>query len=248
MLRAFRSQHYLRPATAYKPSVHRHFFTLPNLASLSPFPDSNEPQDNQTYHERKILPYVQAIISVTFLSTSPFAPLNSRYRSSDLYNLVADVESYPTFVPYCTGSRILERRTRENDVMVMDAELTVGFLSFKESYVSKVTCRPFESVEAIASSSTPLFKTLTTIWRFQPASAGSPHSSTGQLPPDRSHRPANRAISEHGGPTLVTLDLAFAFANPVHATISAAFFGKVSKLMVNAFEERCLAVLGPGSK
>ena len=29
----------------------------------------------------------------------------------------------------------------------MDAELTVGFLAFKESYVSKVTCTPFTSVE-----------------------------------------------------------------------------------------------------
>lgn len=29
----------------------------------------------------------------------------------------------------------------------MDAELTVGFLSFQESYVSKVTCSPNESVE-----------------------------------------------------------------------------------------------------
>jgi len=50
------------------------------------------------------------------------------------------------------------------------------------------------------------------------------------------------------GPTLVTLDLAFAFANPVHAAISAAFFGQVSKMMVNAFEERCLEVYGPGRK
>jgi len=29
----------------------------------------------------------------------------------------------------------------------MDAELTVGFLSLKESYVSKVTCQPYQSVE-----------------------------------------------------------------------------------------------------
>ena len=29
----------------------------------------------------------------------------------------------------------------------MDVELTVGFLSFKESYVSKVTLKPYESVE-----------------------------------------------------------------------------------------------------
>jgi hypothetical protein len=30
---------------------------------------------------------------------------------------------------------------------VVDAELTVGFLNFKESYVSVVTCIPFKSVE-----------------------------------------------------------------------------------------------------
>lgn len=31
--------------------------------------------------------------------------------------------------------------------LTMDAELTVGFLSFQESYVSKVTCLPHETVE-----------------------------------------------------------------------------------------------------
>lgn len=30
---------------------------------------------------------------------------------------------------------------------VVDAELTVGFLNFRESYVSVVTCIPFKSVE-----------------------------------------------------------------------------------------------------
>lgn len=30
---------------------------------------------------------------------------------------------------------------------VVDAELTVGFMSFKESYVSTVTCVPFKSVQ-----------------------------------------------------------------------------------------------------
>ncbi len=29
----------------------------------------------------------------------------------------------------------------------MDAEMTVGFMSFEESYVSKVTCKPHESVQ-----------------------------------------------------------------------------------------------------
>ncbi|KZP32914.1 hypothetical protein FIBSPDRAFT_811731 [Athelia psychrophila] len=200
----------------------RSFFTLPDLSSLSPFPPS-EPQ-TQTYHERKIFPY----------------------HAKQLYDVVSDVSSYPHFIPFCTGARILER-SQQGDPQgseTMDAELTVGFLAFRESYVSKVTCTPFTSVEAVASSSTPLFKTLSTIWRFQPASPNSPHPTTGALPP-----PDQKATTDAmTGPTLVTLDLAFAFANPLHAAASAAFSGQVSKQMVKAFEERCLAVYGPGKQ
>ncbi|KAH8988709.1 hypothetical protein EDB86DRAFT_3065557 [Lactarius hatsudake] len=48
------------------------------------------------------------------------------------------------------------------------------------------------------------------------------------------------------GPTVLSLDLAFEFANPLHGAVSGAFFGKVSTLMVKAFEERCVKVYGPG--
>ncbi|KAG6814206.1 hypothetical protein H0H92_000883 [Tricholoma furcatifolium] len=119
---------------------------------------------------------------------------------------------------------------------VMEAELTVGFLAFTESYVSRVTCKPYESVEAVASTSTPLFKTLSTVWRFQP-------SNTGSSSPLASH---NTVRTEGKGTesTLVTLDLKYAFANPLHASVSSTFFGQVSKLMVKAFEDRCMEVYG----
>ena len=74
----------------------------------------------------------------------------SRYRPSQLYDIVADVASYPRFVPFCTGSRVLDVRKGNPPSTVMDAELTVGFLAFKESYVSQVTCKPFESVEVLS--------------------------------------------------------------------------------------------------
>jgi len=210
----------------------RAFFTLPDLTSLSPFPQSNTPPQTQTYHERKIFPY----------------------RRSQLYDVVADVGSYPRFVPFCTGSRVLSTYSQpekpgELSMTVMDAELTVGFISYKESYVSRVTCKPFESVEAVASSSTPLFKTLVTTWRFQPASSESPHSRAGDVLSKKydAHAQGSKAANDCDScSTLVTLDLAFAFANPLYATVSAAFFGQVSQLMVKAFAERCLAVYGPG--
>lgn len=95
-------------------------------------------------------------------------------------------------------------------------------------------------MQAVASTDIPLFKSLSTTWRFQPASSSSPHptaSLTSTL--------QNPAASENR-PTLVTIDLQYAFANPLHAQISAAFFGQVSKMMIQAFEKRCLEVYGPG--
>ena len=47
-------------------------------------------------------------------------------------------------------------------------------------------------------------------------------------------------------PTLVSIDLAYEFANPAHAGVAASFFGMVSKMMVSAFEDRLLRVYGPG--
>ncbi|KAI0677222.1 dehydrase and lipid transport-domain-containing protein [Trametes maxima] len=208
----------------------RRIFTLPDLSSLSPFSgQGGGEQPPQMYHERKIFPYTQ----------------------KQLYELVADATSYPRFLPFCTGARVLDKHSEQPERTTMDVELTVGFMSFQESYVSKVTCRPYESVEAVAASATPLFKTLNTVWRFQPASAQSPHPTTRfSAAPYQSHTApaatAKAAGQEDTLPTLVTLDLSFAFANPVHAAVSATFFGQVSKMMVQAFEERCLDIYGPG--
>ena len=112
------------------------------------------------------------------------------------------------------------------------------------------------AMQAVAVSATPLFKTLETTWRFHPASsASSLHQSNGHSAsstPSRSQqgkevRSQVRSLTQAPddvGPTLVSLELSFAFANPVHAAVSGAFFGKVSGLMVKAFDERCLKVYG----
>lgn len=99
----------------------------------------------------------------------------------------------------------------------------------------------------MASSATPLFKTLETTWRFQPAPSAHP-SNTASVSSRDTSAGANGIASEDGdvGPTILSLDLSFAFANPVHAAVSRGFFGKVSTLMVKAFEERCSRVYGRG--
>jgi coenzyme Q-binding protein COQ10 len=97
--------------------------------------------------------------------------------------------------------------------------------------------------QAVAESATPLFKSLETTWRFHPAS--STHQSNDH--PASSTTPSRSELAlapEDVGPTAISLSLSFAFANPVHAAVSGAFFGRVSGLMVKAFEERCSKVYG----
>lgn len=57
----------------------------------------------------------------------------SKYSAEQIYALVKDVESYPEFVPWCTGARIKEK----TDEWII-ADLIVGFKGFSEQYTSKV--------------------------------------------------------------------------------------------------------------
>lgn len=55
-----------------------------------------------------------------------------RYSPKQLYDVVAAVEHYKEFVPWCQRSHILKR---ENDTF-LEAELEVGFRLFVERYVN----------------------------------------------------------------------------------------------------------------
>ena len=98
----------------------------------------------ETFHETRVLPCVKV------LSNSDVCSLHrDRYSQKELYAVVADVASYPTFIPFCTSSRIdkqaLERAMQGRTVV--EAQLSVGFMNFTEKYTSIVTCEPFKSVQ-----------------------------------------------------------------------------------------------------
>lgn len=61
---------------------------------------------------------------------------------------------------------------------------------------------------------------------------------------DMPHAPGGRPSISDQAPTLLTFDIAFAFSSPLHAAVSKGFFGRVTSMMVTAFEERCLEVYG----
>jgi coenzyme Q-binding protein COQ10 len=55
------------------------------------------------------------------------------YRPEQLFDLVAAVETYPEFLPWCVGARIRERR----DTLLV-ADLIIGFKMFRERFTSRV--------------------------------------------------------------------------------------------------------------
>lgn len=190
--------------------------------------------------------------------------LTHSYSPRQLYSLVSDVPSYSSFIPFCTSSNVLaegsgkRRRTIEwkpNDQpFEVDAELKVGFGGLEERYISKVVGRPFESVTVglwpgsahnqATAEQTPLFNSLITTWSFSPASSISPHP-THDTTPSTHHLPnSSKSRSPDDAPTLLTIDLAFSFANPLHRIASQAVLPKVADKMVEAFEKQCLDVWG----
>jgi coenzyme Q-binding protein COQ10 len=56
------------------------------------------------------------------------------YTPDQLFALVADIERYPEFLPWCIGARIKERQP---DLIV--ADLIIGFRMFRERFTSRVS-------------------------------------------------------------------------------------------------------------
>lgn len=55
------------------------------------------------------------------------------YRPDQLFDLVADIERYPEFLPWCVAARVRSRQ--ENEVV---ADLVIGFKMIRERFTSRV--------------------------------------------------------------------------------------------------------------
>lgn len=85
------------------------------------------------------------------------------YSCDELYALVADVDKYPQFLPWCLGARVWKRTDRE-----IWADLIIGFKMFRETFTSHVTFTPPRLIE-VEYVKGPL-KHLTNRWEFIPVS------------------------------------------------------------------------------
>ncbi len=73
-----------------------------------------------TYAERRIVPYTP----------------------EQMYALVADIEKYPEFLPWCVSVREKSRQAG-----VVEADMAIGFKAIRESFTCRVTLTPPTRIE-----------------------------------------------------------------------------------------------------
>jgi len=88
------------------------------------------------------------------------------HSPEQIYALVADVSSYPQFLPWCLAARI-----RQQDRAALVADLIIGFRVFREKFTSYVDLDE-DNLEIHVRYAEGPFKYLTNTWRFLPHEAG----------------------------------------------------------------------------
>ena len=75
-----------------------------------------------------------------------------RYTPEQVFDVVAGVDLYEDFVPWCLKSKVLWRTDHK-----MDAELEIGFKLFVEKYISHVELKPPSLIKVFYNLSTVIY-------------------------------------------------------------------------------------------
>jgi coenzyme Q-binding protein COQ10 len=137
------------------------------------------------------------------------------YSAQQMYDLVADVASYPKFLPWCAAARI-RSRTPQGASEVMEADLVISFKVFRERFGSRVVLHPEEHKIDTEYLDGP-FRYMKSNWAFQ----------------DR----------EDGGCD-VSFFVDFEFKNAVLQGIIGVVFNEAMQRIVRAFERRAAELYG----
>ena len=138
------------------------------------------------------------------------------YSASEMYALIADVASYPQFLPWCSGARIRARKPQSDGSEVLEADLVISFKVFRERFGSRVTLRPGDNQIDVAYLDGP-FRYLNNHWRF---------------------KPVDDAACE------VDFFVDFEFRSKVLQTVIGVVFNEAMRRIVRAFEERAEELYG----
>ncbi|MDS9467497.1 type II toxin-antitoxin system RatA family toxin [Paracoccus sp. MBLB3053] len=138
------------------------------------------------------------------------------YSADQMYALVADVESYPQFLPWNSAARIRSRTPGPEGSEVIEADLVISFKVFRERFGSRVTLWPDHRRIDTEYLDGP-FKYLKSGWNFD------------EMP--------------EGG-CRVEFFVDFEFRNAILGKVIGVVFHEAMVRIVRAFEDRARALYG----
>lgn len=136
------------------------------------------------------------------------------YTAQQMYDLVADVASYPEFLPWCAAARINSREDH-GDHEVMTADLVISFKVFRERFGSRVELWPSEKRIVTEYLDGP-FRYMKSNWHFTDTEEGCE----------------------------VAFDVDFEFKNAILQGIIGVVFNEAMHRIVRAFEARARKLYG----
>jgi coenzyme Q-binding protein COQ10 len=137
------------------------------------------------------------------------------YSPEQLFALVAQVDRYPEFLPWCIAARL---KSREADLAIWD--LVIGFRMIRERFTSRVTMTPASEASSAridVSYADGPFRYLNNHWIF-----------------DR----------QPDGTTVIDFFVDFEFRSKLLQSIMGVLFNEAVRRMVAAFEGRAKQLYG----
>ena len=139
-----------------------------------------------------------------------------RHAAGDMFDLVADIERYPEFVPLCAGMRVKSRAGKDEGVCVIVAVMTVAYKLIHQSFTSRVALDPARLTILVEYLDGP-FSRMQNRWTF-------------------------RQTSETSSDVEFFID--YEFRSRTFAMLAGAVFDTVFRRMAAAFEKRADDVYG----
>lgn len=139
---------------------------------------------------------------------SPFTP-------RQMYDLVADVEQYPQFLPLCEALSVRERN-QIGDTTVLVAKMSIGYKAIRENFTTRVTLQPAEQRILVEYLDGP-FRHLENRWAFLP---------------------------ESGGGSVIDFYITYEFRSAMLGMLMGAVFDKAFRKFADAFDARAYKVYG----
>jgi coenzyme Q-binding protein COQ10 len=140
-----------------------------------------------------------------------------RHSADKMFDLVADVERYPEFVPLCQSLKIRQRTPGPESTEVIVADMTVAFKLVRESFTSRVTLDKANRRILVEYLKGP-FSKLENHWTFEPKSENACD---------------------------VGFFISYEFRSRMLAVLMGAMFDAAFQRFAAAFEKRADAVYGP---